>query len=450
MQPDGETIVLDAAVGASLPRGHERVKGFTMQKKLTLLVFALMMGGLAAQQPNTPFAGLNVDGPAFPPVSAPVTMPVFTDSDIMLNIHGFPGSNPVVVLFATSFAAGGSISFDAVSSLNQYGFQLDIPDQGAAGYSDQEYVNGYVQPGSLSYTDNVGDLQLIINLPACVTVNNQPICITQPNWEVTAQALVVDPTNAPFNIRSTGAGTGQFSNGYQEFSLSGDQFATFTFLGGLTVPFYGNVYSQARVSSNGFVAFTNNTGGLAGFPNPTPNGIASGPPQIMTFYNDLEPQITAFNPRVYAQQFVEVGPGGGLVRKVKFVHERLAEFSNTTGPHGGEAVITENGDIAVLVAGYNSTPSINTGVGITRGSGGPAVVGFGRDLSMDVALGPTTVPAGQHAFELFDHGNTTPSNALDLVSLGLFSNNGVGPGIAFLLNPTTSNTSPATTSYIIQ
>ncbi|HGY89559.1 MAG TPA: hypothetical protein ENK43_00155 [Planctomycetes bacterium] len=421
-----------------------------MTRVLPITVLLLACLGLPAQQQNSLFASLNVDSPPSPTMAAPVTVNVLTDSNIKLNLHGFPGSNPVVVLFATSFAPGGALSINAVPTLNQYGFGIDIPDQGSPGYSDQEYVNGYLQPSPSSFTDFVGNLSLTINLPACAVVNGQPTCVTAPNWEVSAQALMVDPTNAPFGIRSTGAGVGLFTNGFHEYTIGTDGFATANFLGGFSFPFYGNVYTRAYISENGFVAFS--SAGISGFPTLTIGDITSGPPRIMTFYEDLVQGTSGgVQARIYSQQFSVAGPGGTQVRKIKFVHWMLQEFANTTGPHGGETVITENGDIAILVAGYNSTPSINTFVGITRGSGGPAVGGFGRDLSMDVAFGPTTVPMGQHAFELFDHG--TPggaANGIDVVALGFFNNSNVGPGITFLLDPTTPNVTPSTTGYIIQ
>ncbi len=415
-----------------------------------LLLLLAICSGLPAQQQNSFFASLNVDSPASAAVPAPVTASVLTDSNIQLNMHGFPGIHPVVVFFATSFSAGGSLSINAAPSLNQYGFGIDIPDMGAPGYSDQEYVNGYLLPGSSSFTNSLGDLNLTINLPACALVGGQPVCVTAPTWEVSAQALMVDPTNAPFGIRSTGAGTGAFTNGFEEFSIGTDGFATFAFRGGFTFPFYGFAYTQAFVSENGYIAFA--SAGLTGFPTLTVSAVSSGAPRIMSFYEDLVQGTSGgVQARIYAQQFVAPGPGGTPVRKIRFVHWMLQEFANTTGPHGGETVITENGDIAVFVAGYNSTPSINTFVGITRGSGGPAVTGFGRDLSVDVALGPTTVPMGQHAFELFDHGNAAGVvNAIDVVALGIFNNSPVGRGITFLLDPSTPNVTPSTTGYIIQ
>jgi len=115
------------------------------------------------------------------------------------------------------------------------------------------------------------------------------------------------------------------------------------------------------------------------------------------------PQFALTGQRIYAQQFEEFG-----VDKVKFVHQRLAEFNNTTGPHGGEVVITEHGAISVLVAPYNSAPSSNTAVGISPGNGVDTVAAqptpFGRDLTSDFAAAPTMLPIGGAGFEVFDLG----------------------------------------------
>ncbi|MCA9320913.1 MAG: hypothetical protein KDB53_09270, partial [Planctomycetes bacterium] len=203
-----------------------------MMRKLLLcsLVTFTLTTLVVAQQPNGVFSALNVNGPASVAVVAPANVPVFTDSVITVNVKGFPGGNslfpgaaPAVVLFATSFAPSGSI---AVNSFNGFGFQLDLPDQGAPGYSDQEFVNGFTRPGTLSFLDAVGNLSIPATVPACTVFAGTPVCITQTTFNVSAQALVVTATGSPFGITSTGAATASFTNGYRAFSLNSDNFAT--------------------------------------------------------------------------------------------------------------------------------------------------------------------------------------------------------------------------------
>ena len=126
---------------------------------------------------------------------------------------------------------------------------------------------------------------------------------------------------------------------------------------------------------------------------------------------------------------------------MKLVHYRYAEFANATGPHGGETIISENGDIVQLTPAYQVSPSINTIIGVTRGAGGTIGTGataFGRDLSADAMVaGGTQLAANDEAFELFDHGNGTAcNNCIDLIGFGFLQGGRKLlkiPGMGFLL-----------------
>ena len=122
---------------------------------------------------------------------------------------------------------------------------------------------------------------------------------------------------------------------------------------------------------NGYISFAP---APTGFPTPSVTDVLGGVPRIMSYYTDLIPSPPAG--RIYYQQFAQAGE-----RKMKIAHERLAEFGGTTGPHGGEMVIAESGDIHLLVPTYNGAISINTVVGITPGGnidpgGGPGSTAF--------------------------------------------------------------------------
>ena len=110
----------------------------------------------------------------------------------------------------------------------------------------------------------------------------------------------------------------------------------------------------------------------------------------------------------------------------------------------------ENGDIAVYLASYQTTTSIDTGVGITPGGNlGPAVTGFGSDLSLLSGTMTTLAPAAS-AFEVFDTASVVPANPLDLIGFGAGTGNAVGQGLVFLQNTALANTTPTNSGYIIQ
>jgi hypothetical protein len=412
----------------------------------TIITVALALGA-SAQQLNTSFAalGINVD-PNTLLGQGPTNAGVFTDSNISINIQGFP-ETPVLLLH-------GPLQTNAL--ITTFGFRLDLTNQGN-NYANQILVDGYANPSPATWTAsaivNGGKLFFVGAVPACTrNAQNQLVCITQPSFTRAVQAITQDPTNAPFNVRSTAAASLNFTNGYTSFNVNtqvaADSSVQYNFLGGFTFNFYGTTYSSCFISANGFVSFG---GSDTGFPDPNVSNIRQGVRRIMSFYNDLEPEISTFTPRIYAQMFVENG-----ARRVKIVHERLAEFGNATGPHGGEITMFENGDIFIFVPGYNAAPSINTGVGLTPGnnvdSGSPVQPGqtaFGRDLTNDVSTGPVFLAANKAAFELFDHGAFAPTPVLNPFDLSGFGFNVADPnssGIHFLRDP---GTSPGA-AYIIQ
>jgi hypothetical protein len=416
-----------------------------MQKFTFAALLLTLCAATSAQQQNSVFASLGIDAdPATLIGQGPVNAGVFTDSTITVRVKGQPVT-PVVLIY-------GPLTPNAL--ITQWGFRLDITNLGS-NYANQILVDGYANPGPGTWTDtaiaNGGELRLTGAIPAC-TFNSmgQVVCITQPSFTQAVQAITQDPTNAPFNVRSTAAGVLNFTNGYTSWNvnttLALDNSVQYNFLGGFTFNFYGTTYTSCFVSANGFVSFG---GSDTGFPSPSVSTIRSGVRRIMSFYNDLEPQVSGFNPRIYAQMFVENGQ-----RRVKIVHERLAEYSNATGPHGGEIQMFENGDISVFVPGYNAAPSINTGVGITPGnnvdSGSPVQPGqtpFGRDLSTDVSTGPIFLAANKAAFECFDTGSSPALDPFDLAGFQYNVQNPNASGIKFIRDVSVPSPSAA---YIIQ
>lgn len=374
---------------------------------LLLAVLSVAVIPLCAQEVNTTFASINIDGDPLAVLGqGPVTATAYTDSDITINMRSFPLS-PIVLLT-------GTVAIGAYQ-LPLYGFNIDIlaaaPNND---YSGNVFLDGFTNPSSDTWSNALGQLSFIGNLPACTPQpNGTSLCNLPANIPRGFQVIAKDPTNAPWNVRSSAVANLNVVNGYKTFSLSSDNSALFSFLGGFNFPFYNGNYSSCYVSANGFVSFG---GQDLGFPNPSVGSVRTGVRRIMNYYSDLEPQMTATQPKIYAQMFTDNGQ-----RKIRIVHSRLAEFSNTTGPHGGECILSENGDISIYVHAYNAQGSINTVVGITPGGNqdpGPGTTSWGRDLSMDVLGGPTMLGVNKSAFELFDLGSTNPANPMDLAGFG--------------------------------
>lgn len=403
---------------------------------------------LAAQAPqlNTLDSALNLNDTAINAFFAqavtppPLTAALLTDSPFTLNLKANP-STPVLLLWSGS-ANGSSTSIAASTPFP--GIQIDIADQGAPGYGDQILVDGYAAPWPTTYTDGNGDWSLCTLLPACTTTGGATTCITAPNFDVTVQAVVAAP-NPPFNITTTGTVRGDFLNGYTPYSFQGpanDEFALHSFLNGFTFDFYGTNYSEVWISENGQVQF-GTSAGLGAFANPSLALVNGSAPRIMSYFNDLDPDISGPSLSIFVRQSTSKA---GL-RQVQIVHRNVQEFMGATGPHGGTITLNETGEIAVLVDATNAPPSINTVVGISPG-GAPLssfpnpITGF--DLS--VLTGTfTPLGAGVPGFEVFDAGANPVTNPVDLAGFNQFNGSPFGPGVIFLPDPAFPNG-----GYIVQ
>ncbi|MFT7617129.1 MAG: hypothetical protein ACI97A_000763 [Planctomycetota bacterium] len=433
-----------------------------MRKTLLATAFAVFLccGAAVAQTGVTAgnFNSYMVDQPAATGtgLTSPIPASSITDAVITMNVQAFPiADSPVAMIIDRGPVLGGTIQINALSFGS---LQIDLRDKGNNGYSEQILFCGFSSPVSLAtHTGGGGAFSATTGIPACAqNTNGVTICITNSifdQFEIGSQALVVDPTKIPLGLETTPAVQGLFDNGYKQFMLSGESNGVFTFKQGFVFKYYGLSFTQANLSANGFVSFGQVD---TGFPSPTVSSIRTGVRRILSFYNDLVPEqlnATGTGPayaltRIYAQQFKDVN---GLT-KVKFVHDHLAEFSNTTGPHGGEIIITDNDDIAVFLPGYNGVPSINTAVGITPGNSvDNNVPTFGENLSQRFGTLYTPPSLGDSAYEVFDHG--PPAGVLNPIDLIGFANNPthpVGPGIVFLKDTNVPNTTPTNSRYIIQ
>lgn len=415
-----------------------------------ILVFA---ASLTAQEVNTTAAQMNVNGPltynlGFLPVLVgspvlgvgPLETTAFIGSVNVVRLSGAP-SMPVLIAF-------GAYQPNAFTAPN---FGFDLADAGGF-YANQILLSGFSngpQPGA--QTNATGTLQISMTLTC--PVSGAGACAAFLPAVTALQSVIGDATNAPLFIRSTAASViSVFDGPPTTFTLTGDNSQTFSFPPGFVFNFYGTNYTNCFVSANGFISFGATD---TGFPSPSVATVRAGVRRIMTFYQDLEPQVStsAYTTRVFAHSFVDAGQ-----TKVRVVQENLSEFADSTGPHGGEIVMSQNGDIEIFMPPYCQTPSINTVFGITPGanidSGFTPVPGqtpFGRDLTADANLGPTPLGINRIGFELFDYGAIpfmAPVNPLDLVGFGFTPGALYSPGVRFLRNPLVTGVGQA--EYIVQ
>lgn len=373
-----------------------------LRAAFTITLFALT--SVAGQQPNTPLAALAVNGDPLASLGmGPLALDTFTDSPLDLRIVGQPDA-PLI-------AGGGTL---AVGTLFPFNSSLDLAPA-VGGWGNNVFLDGFRNPSIR--TDLAGNFTFSTVVPSCTaTATGAAGCSLPSNWTFAVQGLTTDPTNAPFGVRLTAACEIAFTNGHVELSLGDDGFAAVGLLGGMTLPFYGQPFTQIFVSANGFISFTPPQPAPA---TPTVVGIRNGPPCIMAFFTELDPTITTSNPRIYTEQFIDGGE-----RRLLVAWDSISASPGIPGPFTAVCEMTESGTIAIFSPAGTPCPSTNLAVGITPGlgidSGFPPAFGqtfFGRDLSADALGGPTSLGSLRGGFELFDHGIVPSFNRYDLDGL---------------------------------
>lgn len=406
----------------------------------------------AAQQVNTVGAQLNINGPiatssgivaAQNPVLGigPLETSAFYGQANSIRIAGVPNM-PIALIFG-AYQPGAIVVPGAVGTIS-----VDIADAGGF-YANQILVSGFSNgPASYAQTNASGNYGIspILTCP----LGSAGACATLSPIIAAVQAIVGSPSNPPYFVQSTAASViSVFSSPFTMLTLANDNSVLYNFPNGFTFNFYGTTYTSCFISANGFVSFG---AADAGFPFPTVTSVRAGVRRIMSFYEDLTPEAgtSALTSRVYAHQFIDGG-----TTKVRVVHENVAEFGNATGPHGGEIVMSQNGDIEIFLPQYCQVPSINTVVGITPGFNldpgsisTPGQTVYGRDLSADVNLGPTPLGINRIGFELFDYSNLPLMNPIDLVGFGYTPGALYSTGVRFTRNPLV--TAPGQAEYIVQ
>ncbi len=153
-------------------------------------------------------------------------------------------------------------------------------------------------------------------------------------------------------------------------SLTDDDEVTFQFPVGFSFPFFGNVYTEVAVNSNGNLTF--GAGDSASTPRDE-SRFLSGPPRIAPLFTDLNPE--------------ETGEVKALVEteRITFTWESVPEFSAAGGRPGNQFSVSlfETGDILFTYESVDVTPDdsppddIQAIVGI-----GPGGLGVGSPIDL--------------------------------------------------------------------
>lgn len=226
-------------------------------------------------QPNTPRAGLVFSGASCSgPGVYPAERTIGAGSGFTMTTSTGPsGSQPFAIVFGTMLAPG--MSFPPYGIVN-----LDI------GQPFSILLNGVV-PGSLfeqllGRTDGAGSSVIPLVMPPGTT----------PGIFGTFQGLVVDPTLA-WSYNLTAATRISVSSGIPAAAIGSTVMAqgddTFVYLPFTTFqfPFYGSVYTDVYVNSNGNITFGAGDPSLGG----SPSTMATGSPRISPWWDDLNPGV---------------------------------------------------------------------------------------------------------------------------------------------------------------
>ncbi len=329
---------------------------------------------LPAQQPNSPFASLTVDGNAGPP--NPVTINVRNNTTATIAIGGVPNSP-----FALYGSATGLLTPGAATTP---GGIVDLPLAPLPFLA----IDGFANPAFTTGTSGVFTLPIAI--PQTVAVGFSA-----------AQQCVVASAFTAGGFRLSAATREIVTQGPVTVNLSvGDDTSTAVSLVpfGFTVPFYGTSYTSVYLCSNGFAT-------LGGPDNTFAASLTvmnSGLPRVAGFWADL-----IQNAGQSVSYTVDANPGPGVPQWIQFSFSGISEFALPSTVHTFSMYLDANGLCQITESGATAGPAIQCIVGI--GAGGNTSALGSRDLTVlqaAVTLGAVNDPF----FELF----ATPGNAYDL------------------------------------
>ncbi len=240
-----------------------------MPSFLRFIAIGLLAAAVAAQQPNSPFASMKIDGNDGP--TYPMNLSIRNNTTSTVSIVGSPGAR-----FLTCVSATGQLQ---VFSAPIFGDKLDLPFNPPVGL----WLNGFSGPGVGTFQVGVlGTRDVPVFVPAGVT----------PGTTFALQTAM-DDASSPFGASLTAAALLTTTAGPTITALtfvggSDEGIATVNLPVGMSVPFYGTAYTKLYVCTNGYIVPSNSASPPAADFTPTPGEFASGPPIISCFWCDQD------------------------------------------------------------------------------------------------------------------------------------------------------------------
>jgi hypothetical protein len=303
-------------------------------RSLHSMLWLLLAGAAAAQQPNSVYHRMTVngvDGPPFPIVNATV---LATGSAAFL-IGGLPNQPYAIyqgpLATGTATAVGGIVDL----ALNP------LPAKAVDGFSNPMFTTGPTGVGSLA-----------VQVPPPGTPpTGIPIGFT-----TAVQCVVADPFNAPWGVALTAASNVTVAGGSNVtfYSLGNESSQPFS-LNSMPIPYYGTSYTQAHICSNGYVTFAT---AIVDF-SPTSTEMDTLAPRIAPMWTDLNCPPNA------VKVTFDTNPGGGLPGYFKVEYLNVTAAFNPGVLHNFSLTLKADGNVELHSAVTNN-PSVYdsiTGIG---------------------------------------------------------------------------------------
>ncbi len=344
-----------------------------------LMVFT---AAVTAQQPNTPFASMKIDGNDGP--TYPMNLNVRNNTTSTLSIVGSPGAR-----FLTCVSATGQLQ---LFSAPIFGDKLDLPFNPPVGL----FLNGFSGPG-------VGAFQVGI-----LGVKDVPVFVPAGVLPGVTFALqtAMDDASSPFGASLTSAALLTTTAGPTTTTLtfvggSDEGMATVSLPTGMSVPFYGTAYTKLHVCTNGYIVPSNSATAPGADFIPSAASFASGTPRISCFWCDQD-----VNGGLVIATVDQTPPGLSPFVDINFIAN--ADFGTGGAIHNYSARIDTAGVVDVAHPFNNGASVFYTSlVGI--GPGGN--LGPNNTISKDLSVLDTNTYVGALNENFFEEYASTQGNA---------------------------------------
>ncbi len=314
-----------------------------------LLVLTVLASLALAQQPNTSFSSMTINGIDGSPF--PIQQNVRRNTTAAFTIHGYgaSGSYPLGQPFMLVQSANGQLS---PGSATYFGDQFDLPLTPAPVIIADSRTNPafHTDPSSGAFTFNVF-------VPGTTALNTS----------AAFQAAIADPTS-PLGFSLTAATRVTIVAGPTIVNLQtgigtyGDSQITSVNLASssMSLPFYGTNYTTVHISGDGYMTFG---GGPSPDFTPTDIEMRAGPPRLAAFWVDLDQGV---GETVRYTLDNNPGPGQNGFLLVEFIGVSDAGGVNYT--HTFSWFMDTSGFIDIYYSPANSASTYDTLCGIGPGN----------------------------------------------------------------------------------